>query len=396
LAPEQPELCGRHVAVVNWRDLAHTQAGGSERYAWEMACALRDAGAHVEFVTGRDAGQRRTEAVDGIDVRRRGGSFTFYLAASAALLRRRRTLDLVVEAENGIPAFAPLVVRRGTPVVLVMHHVHLDQFGTHFPAPVAWVGRLLEGRVMPRAYRNARTVAVSGSTETEMRERLHWTGPVTVIPNGAPPKTIDEAPTADEPGSETPVRLSVLGRLAAHKRVDSVIRAVAELRARGRSVRLDVVGRGPEQAALEALVRELGLTEHVRLHGFVSDEVKDALVGASALHVCASDGEGWGQVVIEAAAWGVPTVARRVPGLRDSIVPGETGWLLEDSLSLADGIDSALRELADPGRREEMARACEAWAARFSWSDSRRAFVELAVQALEAAPARVGPAVSGG
>ena len=45
------------------------------------------------------------------------------------------------------------------------------------------------------------------------------------------------------------------------------------------------------------------------------------------LHVCASDAEGWGQVVIEAAAYGVPTLARDVPGLRDSIRHGApVGW----------------------------------------------------------------------
>ena len=59
-------LAGARVVVVNWRDLDHSLAGGSERYAWEFARALRDAGAHVEFITARDAGQSRRDIRDGI------------------------------------------------------------------------------------------------------------------------------------------------------------------------------------------------------------------------------------------------------------------------------------------------------------------------------------------
>ena len=55
--PEAPGLSGARAVVVNWRDLDHALAGGSERYAWEYAKALAAAGADVEFLTARDEGQ---------------------------------------------------------------------------------------------------------------------------------------------------------------------------------------------------------------------------------------------------------------------------------------------------------------------------------------------------
>ena len=55
--------------------------------------------------------------------------------------------------------------------------------------------------------------------------------------------------------------------------------------------------------------------------------------------------------MIEAAALGVPTVAYDVAGLRDSVRDGETGWLVRDGETLADVVDRALKELADPVRR---------------------------------------------
>ena len=59
------------------------------------------------------------------------------------------------------------------------------------------------------------------------------------------------------------------------------------------------------------------------IHGFLDEDDKHAVLGAAAVHVCASDAEGWGQVVIEAAAYGLPTLARDVPGLRASVHDGE-------------------------------------------------------------------------
>ena len=368
------------MAVVNWRDPWHSLAGGSERYAWEFARALREAGASVDFLTARDAHQRTCEVQDGISVERRGRQFSFYFWVWVTLLRRRLTgrgYDVVIDAENGIPVFAPLVVGRRTAVVLVMHHVHQAQFLTYFPAPLAHLGRFLEGRLMPLVYRNVRTLVVSESTHREMVRQLGWRQPVQVVANGT-----DPAPAARVPGTvqdSTEPRLLVFGRLATHKRVDLVLRAVAELLKELPELRVDVVGKGPEEKRLRALVDELGLGDVVVLHGFVPDADKQAMLYGSRLQVCASDAEGWGQVVIEAATYGVPTLARDVPGLQDSIRPGRTGWLVPDNAanpeavirSLVTGIRAALEELADATVRERYRASCRTWGLQFSWGHMR-------------------------
>lgn len=377
------DLTGTRVAVVNWRDRDHRLAGGAERYAWELARGLREAGAEVEFVTSRDEGQSPSARVEDIEVIRRGGALTYFLWAALHLLRGRRRLDLVVDASTGVPTFAPLWVGSRTPVVLVMHHVHLDQFGVHLPAPLAWWGRFLERRVMPLVYRRRRTVAVSQSTRDEMRTRLGWTGEIDLLPNGA------DAPAEGLAlAGASPRRLLMLGRLVAHKRCDLVLRALALLDDELSDVSLDVVGRGPERPALEDLARDLGIADRVRFHGYVDDSGKAALLHRAGLHVCASDAEGWGQVVVEAAAYGVPTVARRVPGLRDSIVDGRTGWLVpEDGTGtspavLAAAIRGAVGQLELPGRATELERHCTAWAGSFSWRAMRRDGARLVAEEL--------------
>jgi glycosyltransferase involved in cell wall biosynthesis len=374
--------------VLNWRDPQHSLAGGAELYAWEFARALAEAGARVDFVTAREPHQASGERVDGVDIRRRGRTLTFYPCALLWLLLRRRHLDVVLDADCGIPVFSPLVLwRRRTAIILLVHHVHLDQFSTYFPPPVAWFGKVLEGWLMPRLYRGLTTVAVSSSTAREMVERLGWRGPIHLLHNGnAMPvrRGVEPVPAPD--------RVAVLGRLAPHKRVMEVVRAVNELRSARPAIHLDVIGRGPDLDALQALVQSLRLEEHVTLHGYLEDDAKQRQLSSNRLHVSASDGEGWGQVVIEAAALGIPTLARDVPGTRDSVHEGVTGWLLSEppvkgpplATRLARGIDAALAELDDETRRREIGIACERWAAGFSWPvmhDGAVSLVEVALNA---------------
>ena len=377
---------------MNWRDPQHSLAGGAELYAWEFARALVSAGARVDFVTAREPKQERRQTLDGIAVVRGGNQLSFYVHALVWLLLRRHRLDAVVDADCGIPVFSPLVLsRRRTAIILLVHHVHLDQFATYFPPAVAWLGRFLEGWAMPRLYQGLTTVAVSDSTRREMVERLGWREHVQVLHNGNAAEVVREDSLHD--AARDVDRVVVLGRLAPHKRVDEVLRAIVELRRSRRALHLDVIGKGPESVRLAEMVRNYELDEAVTLHGFLDEDAKRRRLTMSMLHISASDVEGWGQVVIETASYGIPTLARDVPGMRDSIHDGVTGWLLDERATggaplatrLARGIDLALKELADDHRRREIAIACRQWAVGFSWEAMHAGAEQVVVRALEEA-----------
>ena len=91
--------------------------------------------------------------------------------------------------------------------------------------------------------------------------------------------------------------------------------------------------------------------------------------------------------MLEAAALGVPTVAYDVEGLRDSVLDGQTGWLVHEGEELADVVERAARELAHPVRRAEVAAACRAWAGQLGWDRSTARMARL----VGACVARVGP-----
>lgn len=373
--PPDGVLAGRRIIVVNWRDVDHSLAGGAEIYAWNLARAFVEGGAEVEFLTAREPGQLRRESRGGVTVRRRGGALSFYLLTAIRLLARRWRVDAVIDPSCGLPTFAPLFLRRRTPVLLVMHHVHQQQFSTHFPAPVAALGRWLERVAMPLVYRRRSVVAVSPSTAREMRRQLNWAGPIGLLENGA-----DLPPVgAGDPRAKDPNRVVVLGRLVPHKRVDLVLDAVAELRDERPTLRLDVIGRGPDRERLESQAAALGITDQVTFHGFLAEDAKAGLLERAALHVCASDAEGWGQAVIDAAGYGVPTVARDVPGLQDSIRAEETGWLVPDTPGDLDEVRrrliarlrGALTDAESPERREQWFAITQRWAHHFDWSQMR-------------------------
>jgi glycosyltransferase involved in cell wall biosynthesis len=364
------DIAGLRVAIVNWRDPWHPEAGGAETFAWEMAQGLLHRGARVTYLTARADGQVSGEQRDGVQIVRRGARFTVYPRVLAWLLRRRRRFDVVVDCQNGIPFFTPWVLPGRVPVFCVVHHVHDAQFGVHFSPVVAAAGRLLEGRIARLAYRRHLTIAVSQSTARALSERLGWTGPVRIIANGLGPDAFERPPAPAEPAT-----LTWVGRIVAHKRAEQVLDVAGRLAPSGATI--DVIGHGPGEAELAAAVIGRGLAGTVRVRGYLPEEAKRAAVAASMLHLNTSMGEGWGLCVLEAAALGIPTVAYDVDGLRDAVRHGETGWLVRSGERIEDVTERALGELADPARRAQMAAACRSWAAQFSWDASAGQLAEL-------------------
>jgi glycosyltransferase involved in cell wall biosynthesis len=388
---DRPEAVdGLRVAIVNWRDPWHPEAGGAEAYAFQMALGLRRRGARVTYLTARAPGQPAEDLRDDIEIVRMGSRFTVYPRVLGWLLRRRHRFDAVIDCQNGIPFFTPCVLPGRVPVFCVMHHVHDAQFGVHFSPLVAAVGRLLEGRVARRVYRRTLCIAVSQSTADGMAERLRWTGPVCIIPNGLTPlaeptetePTETEPPLAEPTGTESPGTITWVGRMVAHKRVERVLDVADRLAPGG--VTIDVIGRGPASEPLAAEIARRGLAGSVRLRGYLAEDVKRAAVGASVLHLNTSQGEGWGLCVLEAAQLGVPTVAYDVDGLRDAVRHGVTGWLVRPGERIEDVTQKAMAELADPVRRAEIARACRAWARQFDWDSSAGQVAELIASATSA------------
>lgn len=357
-------LAGLRVLVLNWRDIRHPQTGGAEQYMHEICRRWVRQGVGVTWFTARAAGRPAQEVLDGIRIVRSGGALSLYPRAALWLTRTRGQFDAVIDCQNGIPFFSPLFTEGGVPVVQVVHHVHQDQFATRFAPPVAAFGRFLEGPASRRVYGPRTIAAVSPSTRSELRRRLGFTSPIHVVPNG----TVD-VPIVNGPRDPDPT-IVIVSRLVPHKRLDLLLGEIVSAVRRRPRLRVEIVGDGPERPRLQNLVADLGLQRSVTLHGYLPGDARDSLLARAWFTTSTSIGEGWGCSVIEAAAWGVPCVALRVPGICDSVIHGRTGWLVDRPQDLSNALVDAIDHLAAEDHAMDVTTRCQEWARCFTWDRS--------------------------
>jgi phosphatidylinositol alpha-1,6-mannosyltransferase len=160
------------------------------------------------------------------------------------------------------------------------------------------------------------------------------------------------------------------GRLVRRKGVDTLLRAFAALWRGEAGPALVVAGDGPDRGRLEALAR--GLRVPVRFLGRVPDGELSGLYSAADLFVLAAreepegDVEGFGLVLLEAAACGTPAVACRSGGVPDAVDDGVSGLLVppDDPAALAAALT---RVLTDDALRRWLACGARARAERSGW-----------------------------
>lgn len=346
----------RHIVVLNERDLHHPQAGGAEVHCFEVFKRLVAGGDRVTLLSCGFSGGAPITSIDGIRVRRLGNRVTYYPLLPRAYWRLRRVepVDVLVEDLNKFPFFARFWARE--PRIAITHHF----FGrTAFQQVAAPIAAVIVGAewLVPRLYRDVPVVAVSPSTRDELVAGGIDPASVEVIPNG-----LDHVLYRPGLGPRAAVpTVLALGRVEPYKRTEQLVEAVARLP----GVRLVIAGVGTGLDVVRRRVAALGVGARVDLRGFVDEAEKVRLLQEAHLVASASEKEGWGLTILEAAACGTPAVATRVPGLRDAVRDGETGLLVPagDMGAMAAALG---RLLGDAALRERLGTAAIAWASRFT------------------------------
>ncbi|MCK1795798.1 glycosyltransferase family 4 protein [Streptomyces sp. XM4193] len=372
--PSESTPVPRRIVFLARRDLDNPAAGGSELLIDRIAQGLTAHGHQVTLLCGGPAAYRDYRVVSA------GGDAGHFLKAKRALRRQVGECDLLVEVSNGLPYLAPLW-HRG-PTLCLVNHVHTDLWGMRYPAPAARIGQKLEHWALAGSHKENLMVAVSGSTAGALQNIGVPGDRIRIVHNGV------EDPGQLMAKSREPLFLAV-GRLVEYKRIDLLLRLWERVRP-VTGGRLVIVGEGPERARLEAMAGP-GVT----FTGHVSEAEKHRLLCESWLLLHPSMIEGWGLVVMEAAARGTPAIGFDIPGLRDSIVDGDTGTLASGESSFA----SSWCSLAlSTRRREAMGTAAARRAKDFGWDRTVEAFRAVAAEAYashsarSAAGARRGPA----
>jgi len=162
--------------------------------------------------------------------------------------------------------------------------------------------------------------------------------------------------------------LLTVARLVSRKGHCRVLEALAKLKRQHQlpNVRYRIVGDGPERHAIAREIQRLGLQEIVRMepgvsHGALAETYASSHVFVMPTVRDGADREGFGLVYIEAAQYGVPSIATDQPGVDEAVLDGKTGLLIPDGdiSALAEAIhrlltDRALREQLGAAGRERV------------------------------------------
>jgi len=200
-------------------------------------------------------------------------------------------------------------------------------------------------------------------TPSDLHHKIH------VVRHGVGP-----LPSSEQTESERRPLVLMVGRLVEKKGVPTLLAAVKLLRDKGRPIECVILGDGTQRASVERAVDELGIKDAVQLPGWAAPEdVRKWMSRASVLaapSVVTADGDrdGLPNVILEAAAAGLPVVASDVGGIGEFVCNEVTGLLVTpgDADALATAIermmeDEVFRKKVAEAAREKVGREYDAY-----------------------------------
>ena len=356
--------------------------GGAERQVIQLAKGLAARGWRVSVVAlsgtgGEAAGDLTAAGVGFLSLGMRKG-----LADPRGWIRFHRWLRRerpdVVHAHLSHAAWLARWSRLFAPVRVELDTLHSSSTGT--------LGRRLGYRWS--AWLPDRVTAVSQAVaDAHLSAGMAAENRLTVLPNGVDVEewSPDSAVRADfrrELGLTDEFLWLAAGRLEPVKDYPALLRALVEV---PETARLVIAGAGPLENRLRLLSRELGLERRVRFLGFEPD-VRRWMRAADGF-VLASRWEGLPMGLLEAGACGVPAVATDVPGTREALVHGKTGFLAPSGdVAALSGAMTRLMRLPPSGRSAMGQCARQSVAERYSLQHVLNLWEALYGQILTANP----------
>ncbi|MBI5105317.1 MAG: glycosyltransferase [Solirubrobacterales bacterium] len=339
--------------------------GGAERWTRRLAEGLAADGHDVTYLTRRQWGEDDAPALPGVRVvavspggelykpdgtRRFGPPLRFGLGVLRHLLRYRRDYDVVHTASFPFFALLAAAVAFGGPKRVDWHEVWPLAFWREYvggaAGTVGWLVQRLCLAVPQRAY------VFSAMNEGRLRDE-GLRGAVVRLP-GLYDGPLDGVDPEAAAAQREPLVLAA-GRMLAHKRLTLVPGAAARA-----GVPATVLGDGPERAAVQRAAA--GAAVDVDVPGFVSGDELDAALRRATCLVQPSAREGYGMVVVEAAAAGTPSVVVAGPetAAPELVEEGVNGFVVDEPTEEA--LAAGIRRVHEGGAA--LRRSTAAWFAR--------------------------------
>lgn len=241
---------------------------------------------------------------------------------------RKERFDLV-HTHTSKAGFLGRLAARVAGVPFVVHTPHGHVFHSYFSKGKTALFLVLERALAPLT---DQLIALTRAEQEEhVAQQVGTYSQFTVIPSGIllperlPGRGLQAKAIRSKLFPEGAKVVGTISRLSPVKGVRVLLESMARLKKEFPEAHLLVVGDGEERSALEERAEQLGLREKVRWAGFQKDIF--SFLEAMDLFVLASLNEGMGKAVVQAAACRKAVVVSRIGGLKDLVVPGQTGLL---------------------------------------------------------------------
>jgi glycosyltransferase involved in cell wall biosynthesis len=368
------------LATRDWYNPATT---GGDNTLWENARYLASAGHEVTFVCASFPGSARDTTIDGIHVVRLGGIHSMWFQTFVYYMSRCRGRYDVVVAEgfggSRIPRLAPLYVVE--PIITEWHQIHKHLFAAQYPKLLNAPLNLLE-RLTAWVHRD--TFVRAGTEDWKRAFPSIGFRPDRVFV--VPVSIRDDWLNGRHPATSATPRILWLGKVRRYKCPDHVVKAFPKVVSQRPDARLVIAGRHDDrrfERELADLALGLGLQDLVEFRYDIDDIAKRALIVQSRALVVPSAVEGFGIVVLEANACGVPVIASdRVPEGAVSHMYNGVRYKFGDLDALSSAV---LRILNDDALWSLLSNNAVAFAKSFGWQQVGARFEEV-VQTIAAQP----------
>lgn len=221
-----------------------------------------------------------------------------------------------------------IVLATHTPIISLICKLALNFLGDNCPPIISW----LHGP--PKSYGGGNYLkfsdahlAISHNISRKIRESIETSSPVHYIGN---PVKITNTQLINRP--EDIFEFLYVGRLDnSQKRLDVLFKSLSNVKG---NWRIRIIGDGPDSSILKAMATQLNIGNRISWEGWIEnpwEEVKEA-----SLLILSSDYEGFGLVLVEALARGIPVVSTNCEGPDEIIQDGVNGWLypVQDTITL--------------------------------------------------------------
>jgi glycosyltransferase involved in cell wall biosynthesis len=361
--------------------------GGAERWYRNLGERLAAEGHEVTYLTLRQWDRGERGEVPGVRVLTAGPRMTLYTSSGRRrmlpplvfgagvlwhLLRRGGRYDVVHTAS--FPYFSLLAAAlarrlRGFQLVVDWHELWSADYWREYLGPV---GGRIGGAVQALCLRVQQRAFCFSQLHARRLREARVNGELTVLEGEYAGPLEPREPVPAEPV------LVFAGRHIPEKRVPALVPALALARQRIPELRGEIFGDGPDRDEVLRLRAELGLEAVLEVPGFVDAERVESALARALCMVLPSRREGYGLVVVEAAALGTPSVVVADPdnAATDLVSDGENGYVAP-SASPAD-LAAAIERVHAQGQalRERTAAWFGANAERLSLEGSLRRVIE--------------------